>query len=181
MLLDYTNAQAVFPRTNAALKIFEKAGFWLSAGSVAFLGGLAVFSISLRMITGRAVPDDNIIIGDLVVAIVALAWATVTATQGNIVVEVFTNWVGDRGQAALRALGSCVGLVMILPLCWASWSMAEHSIVKMTYYDGLLHWPQWPSRSVFFIAFLMMSLRLVLLAATDIVLAFTGRKTEQVN
>ncbi|MCX7560623.1 TRAP transporter small permease subunit [Sulfitobacter sp. F26204] len=181
MQLDYTNANSVFPRANSILRIFENLAFWFSATSVAILGALAVFSISLRMLTGRAIPDDNIMIGDLVVAIVALSWATVTATQGNIVVEVFTNWVGERGQAMLRLLASLVGMMMIFPLCWASWTMAKHSIIIMTYYDGLLHWPQWPSRTTFFVAFLLMSIRLVFLAATDAVLAIRGPKHEQAN
>ena len=175
MQLDYRNANAVFPRVSTALGVLERAGFWLSSLAVAVLGTLAVTSITLRTLTGRAITDDNIMIGDLVVAIVALSWAIVTATQGNILVEVFTNWVGNRGQAALRVLASIVGLAMILPLCWASGVMAYDAIVKMTYYDGLLHWPQWPSRSIFFISFVMMGLRLLLLASTDAVIAATGR------
>lgn len=181
MQLDYSYADAVFPRASSALRLFERAGFWLSTVSVALLGALASGSIALRTLTGRAITDDNILIGDLVVAVVALSWATVTATQGNIVVEVFTNWVGPRGQAALRLLGSVVGLAMIGLLCWASWQMAYYSIVKLTYYDGLLHWPQWPSRSVFFISFFMMALRLLLLAATDIVLTFRSEPAASVD
>lgn len=179
MQLDYQNADAAFPRASGVLRALEKAGFWLSVVAVAVLGTLAVTSITLRALTGRAIPDDNIMIGDLVVAVVALSWAVVTATQGNIIVEVFTNWVGPRGQAVLRVLASIVGLAMIIPLCWASWVMAHDAIVKMTYYDGLLHWPQWPSRTIFFVSFLMMALRLVLLAATDAVLAITGRSIEE--
>lgn len=175
MELDYRNADAAFPRVSAALRVFERAGFWLSSFAVALLGTLAVTSITLRTVTGRAIPDDNIMIGDLVVAIVALSWAIVTATQGNIIVEVFTNWIGERGQAVLRVLGSLVGLAMIVPLCWASGMMAYDAVAKMTYYDGLLHWPQWPSRSIFFVSFVMMGLRLLLLVATDAVLAATGR------
>ena len=175
MHLDYGHADAAFPRASAALRVVEKAGFWLSSSSVAVLGTLAVTSITLRTLTGRAIPDDNIMIGDLVVAIVALSWAIVTATQGNIVVEVFTNWIGPRGQAGLRVLASIVGLAMIIPLCWASGTMAHHSIVRLTYYDGLLQWPQWPSRSIFFISFVMIGMRLLLLAATDIVLMVSGR------
>jgi TRAP-type mannitol/chloroaromatic compound transport system permease small subunit len=175
MKLDYRYADAAFPRASAALRVLELSGFWLSTVAVTVLGTLAVTSIALRTLTGRAVPDDNIMIGDLVVAIVALSWAVVTATQGNIVVEVFTSWVAGRGQALLRILGSLVGLAMIIPLCWASGTMAYAAIAKLTYYDGLLHWPQWPSRSIFFISFVMMALRLILLIATDAVLAVTGR------
>jgi TRAP-type C4-dicarboxylate transport system permease small subunit len=181
MQLDYSGADAVFPRASHALRLFERAGFWLSTVSVAVLGALASGSIALRALTGRGITDDAILIGDLVVAIVALSWATVTATQGNIVVEVFTNWLGPRGQAALRVLGSIIGLVMIGFLCWASWQMARHSIVLLTYYDGLLHWPQWPSRLAFFLAFLMMALRLLLLTATDIVAAFTAPPANKVD
>lgn len=177
MQLDYSNAGLVFPRANAALRVLERACFRLSTVSVAVLGLLAVTSITLRTLTGRAITDDNILIGDLVVAVVALSWATVTATQGNIVVEVFTNWIGPRGQAALRALGSVVGLAMTVLLCWAAGKMAWDSLVKQTYYDGLLHWPQWPSRSVFFVSFFLMVLRLLLLAATDTILAVTGHAT----
>ena len=111
----------------------------------------------------------------------SMSWATVTATRGNIEVEVFTNWISGRGQSVLRALGSIVGIVMIGLLCWASGKMAYDSIVKLTYFDGLLHWPQWPSRSIFFLSFLMMGLRLILLAATDIALAITGETVKERN
>ena len=179
MQLNYAYADAVFPRLSAVLRSVETVGFWISSTCVAILGLLAVTSISLRTLTGQAITDDNIIIGDLVVGIVALSWATVTATQGNIVVEVFTNWIGPRGQAALRVLAALVGLAMTGLLCWASWKMAHYSIVKQTYYDGLLHWPQWPSRTIFFLSFLMMVARLCFLLVTDAVLMVTGRNVEQ--
>ena len=176
MELDYSRSGRLFPRADRLLRVLETAGLWISSVAVVLLGALVIVSISGRALFGQAVPDDNILVGDLMVAIVALSWAIVTATRGNIVVEVFTNWVGPRGQSVLSALGSLVGLAMILPLTWASWLMLKNAIVRGTYFDGILHVPQWPGRMLFFYAFALMSCRLVLMLATDISAVVGGRQ-----
>lgn len=176
MQLDYSGSGRVLPRASGLLGLVERAGLWVSSAAVVVLGALVIVSISSRVLTGRSIPDDNVMVGDLMVAIVALSWAVVTATRGNIVVEVFTNWMSERAQFWLGALGSLVGLVMIVPLAWASYTMLRHSLLRGTYYDGILAWPQWPARMLFFYAFVLMALRLVLLMADDIAAAL-GRRT----
>jgi TRAP-type C4-dicarboxylate transport system permease small subunit len=156
------------PRLDRTLRALEQAGLRVSAVAVAALGLLVIASISGRALFGRSIPDDNVMVGDLMVAIVALSWAAVTATRGHIAVEVFTNWVRPRLRAGLDALGSLVGLAMILPLSWASWNMLEHALARGTYYDGLLSMPQWPARMLFFYAFALMTCRLLLLLARDV-------------
>lgn len=169
MELDYHDEKGAAPvAPDRWLRALEAAGLWISAAAVVVLGVLIIASIIGRATIGRTIPDDNIMVADLMVGIVALSWAAVTATRGNIVVEVFTNWVGDRGQAGLRALGSLVGLGMIAPLAWASGNMAAHAIQKGTFYDGLLMLPQWPARCLFFYAFAAMTLRLLILLWTDL-------------
>ncbi|MEZ5649903.1 MAG: TRAP transporter small permease subunit [Burkholderiaceae bacterium] len=149
-------------------RLLESLGLWASALAVVVLGSLVIVSIAGRVLIGRIVPDDNILVGDLMVAIVALSWAVVIATRGNIAVEVFTNWVGPRARHLLDAFGSLIGLAMVLPLTWASWLMLGNALTRGTYHDGLLHVPQWPGRLLFFYAFLMMSCRLVLLIVDDL-------------
>lgn len=172
MDLDYSGSGKLFPRADRVLRALETMGLWVSSVAVVLLGLLVIVSIAGRALIGKTVPDDNILVGDLMIAIVALSWAAVTATRGNIVVEVFTNWIGRRGQYLLDALGSLVGLAMIVPLTWASWLMLDYAFVRGTYFDGILHVPQWPGRLLFFYAFLMMGLRLVLLLVNDLGCAF---------
>jgi TRAP-type C4-dicarboxylate transport system permease small subunit len=175
MELDYSGVDAVFPRLHRIMRKIDLAGLWLAAASVAILGVIVISSITMRALTGRDIPDGNVVVGDLVVAVVALAWGVVTGTRGNIFVEVFTNWTTGRARAALDAFASLVGLAMIVPLAWASYVMLAQSVRLGTYYDGVLQVPQWPSRLLFFYAFLIMSLRLVFLLVTDIVVAARSR------
>lgn len=178
MELDYSESGRRLPRLQRVFRVLESLGLWASAIAVVILGTLVIVSITGRVLIGRIVPDDNVLVGELMVAIVALAWATVIATRGNISVEVFTNRVGQRGRRLIDAFGSLIGLAMVLPLTWASWLMLDNALTRGTYHDGLLHVPQWPGRLLFFYAFLMMSCRLVLLIIDDLS-AFLGPRPER--
>lgn len=162
---DATRPEGAFGR---GLRRLEMAGLWIAAAAVAALGLLIVVSIAGRALAGVMAPDVNVLAGDLMVAIAALGWGAVTATGGHIEVELFTRRAGPRASALLGAFGALVGLAMIVPLAWASWTMLVHALTRGTYYDGVLDWPQWPARMLFFIAFALMALRLLAMLAAGL-------------
>jgi len=168
MKLEYDESRVIFPRIERLLRGIERAGLWISSVCVVLLGLLVMLQVGLRSLGYRGIPDHNVLAGDLMVAIVALAWMVVTATRGHIEVEFFTSRVGERGRALLSALGGVVGLLMILPLAWASWKMLRNAVLRMTYYDGVMAFPQWPARLLFFAAFTLMAVRLTTLVIYDV-------------
>ncbi len=169
MQLEYKEDRVLLPGAERVLRAIEGVGFWISSVAVVLLATVVIVQVILRATGFAGIPDHNLIASDLMVAIVALSWMVVTATRGHIEVEVFTSRMGERGLLLLSALGSLVGLLMIVPLTWASWNMLRNAVVRMTYYDGVMAFPQWPARLIFFVAFFLMAVRLVTLIVYDIV------------
>jgi TRAP-type C4-dicarboxylate transport system permease small subunit len=176
MELDYSKTGKLFPRADRVFRALEKAGLWVSSVALVLMGLLVVVSIGGRALIGKTIPDDNLLIGGLMVATVALSLAVVAATRGNIVVEVFTNKIGDRGHRLLNAFSSFIGLAMMIPLTWASWLALKYAVVRGTYFDGLLHVPQWPARVLFFSSFILISVRLLLMLVEDVAGAISSNR-----
>ena len=151
----------------ALLTWLEKIGLSLSAVAIVLLGLLVTVSVLGRLVSGQMIPDDIVISGELMVTLVALPWAYITADRGHISVEVFTNWISSRGHAWLDILAGIVALVMVVPLTWATGQVFLHAAEFGSYFDGDLYLPEWPGRLTFFIGFAMMTLRFLIQLGQD--------------
>jgi len=149
------------------LSVIEKAGLDLSVIAIVVLALLVTVSIAGRLILGSAIPDDIIIAGELMVALVALPWAIVTADRGHIAVEVFTTRVKGSGNIWLDILSTFAALVMMVPLTLAVGSALMTSIDYGSYFDGDLYLPQWPGRLMFFLGYALMLARFAFLLRDD--------------
>jgi len=81
------------------------------------------------------------------VMVTALPFAYVTRTQGQITVEMFTNWMPRRSRALLEAL---VGLVVLAYLLALAWKTGEEAIAKTALGElrdaGVTQIIVWPTR-----------------------------------
>tara|TARA_R110002094_G_scaffold209327_3_gene179755 strand:- start:418 stop:975 length:558 start_codon:yes stop_codon:yes gene_type:complete len=152
----------------AILVWLEKLGLWLSCAGIAVLGSMIIVTVVARYFVGSIIPDDLIIAGELMVTLVALPWAFVTADRGHIAVELFTNWATGRARILLDMFAALVGLVMVVPLTYATWMDLVTAIEYGSYFDGDLYLPEWPGRTMFFIGFALMLVRMLLVLITDL-------------
>jgi len=151
----------------APLAFVEKLFLRIASICVVILGTVILVKIIGRVFRFPAVPDDIVISGELMVILVALPWAYVTADRGHVSVEVFTDWMSPRAHRILAVFGGIVGLMMIAPLAWATGTAFVTAFNFGSYFDGELYLPQWPGRLAFFVGFALMLVRLVVLIVTD--------------
>lgn len=163
----------------AFLVWLENVGVVVSSIAIVILAGVITISVVGRTFFGSMIPDDLVISGELMVTLVALPWAYITAERGHIAVELFTNWTSERARIRLDILAAVVGLAMIGPLTWATGIALWQAIDYGSYFDGEFYLPEWPGRSMFFLGFLMMLIRLLLILVTDITRLIYHGKTEK--
>ncbi|SLN75746.1 TRAP transporter small permease [Oceanibacterium hippocampi] len=152
----------------APLAWIEKTGVDVSALAIIVLGVIITVSVLGRTFFGKMIPDDIVISGELMVTLVALPWAYVTADRGHVAVEVFTDWMSRGAQVWLELLAVIVGLVMVAPLTWATGVALWQAWDFGSYFDGVLYLPEWPGRLTFFIGFALMLVRLLFILVGDV-------------
>lgn len=162
----------------AILVWLEKAGLIISCVAIAILGVMITVSVTARYFVGSIIPDELIFAGELMVTLVALPWAFVTADRGHIAVELFTNWVKGRGRLYLDIFATLIGLAMVVPLTWATGIDLVTAIKFESYFDGDLYLPEWPGRLMFFIGFILMLIRMFLLLISDVLSLYDYHEPE---
>jgi TRAP-type C4-dicarboxylate transport system permease small subunit len=103
------------------------------------------------------------------VAVTALPFAYVTRSQGQISVEMFTNWLPARWIALLEA---CVGLAVLLYVGVLAWKIGQEAIAMTVLGEvhdaGTMQFVTWPSRWLPSIGFGVMACAVALRVVEDI-------------
>lgn len=150
---------------------------------------LAICMIITVTIFGRflfnvSVPDDVVMVRELMIGAVVLPLAYVAAERMHIMVEVFTGYMPDSWQPALNLLGSLTGCLMLLPILYGGYLNFESAALDESYFFGELSLPEWPGRLAFLIGYVAFILRLLVLTGEDALSVFrtlTGRDTQSSN
>lgn len=130
---------------------------------------IVTITVLSRWLYRPVIPDDVLVVRELMVAVILLPLAGVTAHRAHISVTVFTNWVAGRGTAFLSALGHCVGLMFVSWLIWAGWRLFHSAWTSGEYYDGDIYIPMWIGYAVFLVALMTFAGRLIAMIRRDIV------------
>jgi TRAP-type C4-dicarboxylate transport system permease small subunit len=149
------------------LHVLETAAIGLAMLAIAGAALLIFVSVLGRTFLGTSIPDDVILAENLMPGIVALPLAYVAARRGHIEVEVFTNFLPQRGRMALRLFGSLLGLVLFGMIAWSAFNVTLSDFERGRFYEGLLQLPQWPAKALFVLGLTLLSLRLALNAIQD--------------
>lgn len=156
----------------------ERALSFVAGGTLLVMGALVTASVLAREQLGVTLPDDILLIGLAMVAVVTLPLAHVQREKGQIAVTVIT----DRLPPAFGAVGRVVGHVLGMMLFGAIAILTVESVpvayAENHYYDGQLHVPVWPVKMIFGIGMGLFALRLGLCGVGDIVVWRTRRKAE---
>ncbi len=142
------------------LACVEQWCLYLSMAAVLVMGALIVAAICGRWLFSLQIPDDVLLVRDLMIVAIAMPQAAVATARQNIVVEVFTDRASERTKARLDTIGNLVGLVLFAFLTWGAGTEFWHAWQSGAYYDGDLDLPQWPGRFACFFGFGMLTLRL---------------------
>jgi len=153
----------------------------LGAIAVIALGALIAGNVVLRAVFDYSIPDSVVIAKELMIAVVVLPLAAVTAARAHVVVEFLANRLPEKVQAWLIALGWLVGLLVMLVLLYAGWRELSSTWQSGGFFFGDLSLPKWPGRLVFVLGVSVCVVRLVQLLCSDGAAAWRGNNNVTSN
>ena len=127
-------------------------GGLLSALAAIGLGLLCIIvttTVVVRALGFVLIPDDVLLVQELMVAVIMLPLGAVTALREHIAVTVFTERVPPRGKLLLALLAHTVGCVFAAAMLWVGIRSLIGAIDSGEYYDGDLDLPTWIGWAVF--------------------------------
>ncbi|MEZ5674022.1 MAG: TRAP transporter small permease [Thalassovita sp.] len=120
-----------------------------------------------RNLFGSQIPDEVVIISEMMVAAVVLPLGYCAAERSFVAVEVFNGMIGPRMDAVLHVLAAVIGIMAILPITYAGFESLIKAVENGDYNFGTLNLPEWPGWLAFFLGYLMFMIRLLVLLVTD--------------
>jgi TRAP-type C4-dicarboxylate transport system permease small subunit len=160
---------------DAVLSVLERGLLVVSV--IAFIGvgllmGAAILS---REFFGFGVPDDAVIVSQLMLVSITCALGYVTAQRAHIAIDILYDKLGPRTRYVLDLISSLAGLIAFIPIAlWAFGDLsAAYQTGRLNY--GQLQLPMWPSYLFFALGLSLMCLRLVVIFMTDL-LAGAGKE-----
>lgn len=149
-----------------------------AGGGLAFVASVAMVVLMLHVVvdvTGRYV-FNHPLPGTLetvtyyyMVMVTALPFAYVTRSQGQITVEMFTNWLPSRWLYLLEAFAGAIMLIYVSLLAWKIGQEAvEMTRIGEVHDAGTTQFIGWPSRWVPAIAFGVMACAVALRIVEDV-------------
>lgn len=156
---------------------------FLLVSVVCILGLCAIItsSVFLRLFSASGIPDEVVIVGELMIGALILPLAFVAADRGFISVEIFTQRLGPKWQQALNVLTVLIGLLAVTPITYAAFLSMVDAFESESYFFGLLALPKWPGHTLFFLGYILFFIRLIDLAVYDSLVALGVIKSKQLT
>jgi TRAP-type C4-dicarboxylate transport system permease small subunit len=151
--------EKLFPENNVRITWPEHFIFVLAMCSVVFLGVIVTTTIISRWLGHPLIPDDVLIVQELMIGVIILPLAYVTASNGHIAVTVFTRKMGVQITRKLDVVGHIFGLVFITGLFLAGADMFYDAWESEDYYDGDLNFPKWIGHGLYALGLLALIIR----------------------
>lgn len=153
----------------------ERALSTLAAVALAVLCSIVTTTVVVRAASFALIPDDILLVQELMVAVILLPLAAVTAQRQQIAVTVFTERMGLRGKAVLALLAHVVGVIFAGALFTVGVKSALAAHASGEYFDGVLYLPTWLGWAVFSLGTGAFLLRLILQFGVDLLHLASGR------
>jgi TRAP-type C4-dicarboxylate transport system permease small subunit len=148
----------------------------LAGGILLLMGLLVTASVLAREQLGVTLPDDILIVGLSMVAVVSLPLAHVQRDRGQIAVTVITDRLPSAVGAIGRIAGNLIGMVLFGSIGFLTVQSVPEAFAENHYYDGQLLIPVWPVKAVFGAGMGLFALRLALCALADVLVWRDGSK-----
>lgn len=156
------------------LKKFEHGALILAGVCIVILGLMITLTVATRNLFGWGIPDDVVIVRELMVGAIFLPLAYVTADYSHITIEFLFKRLGKHAKLWLLAGGSLVSLVILLPLAFSAWHGFFYAATSGAYFFGELELPEWPGRFAFFAGSALFIVRLSIILVADFRAAISG-------
>lgn len=121
----------------------------LSAVAVAAMCVLITVTVLSRWLYSGIIPDDVLLVRELMVAVILLPLAAVSARRDQIAVSIFTDRLSGRPRMAIALIGDAVGILFIGALLFAGMRLFADSWGSGDYYDGDIYIPMWFGHAVY--------------------------------
>lgn len=148
----------------------ERALSFLAGLILLAMGALITASVLAREQIGITLPDDILIVGLAMVAVVCLPLARVQRDKGQIAVTVITDNLPPKVGDAGRIIGHLIGVFLFGAIAYQTVQSVPQAFVENHYYDGQLSIPVWPVKVVFGLGMGLFALRLALCVIGDLLM-----------
>ena len=138
------------------------------------LGLMITLTVVSRNLFGWGIPDDVVIVRELMVGAVFLPLAYVTAGYSHITINFLFKRLSERAKLRMLDIGSLISLLILLPLAVSAWQGFFHAASSGAYFFGDLELPEWPGRFAFFAGAALFIIRLSIICVADIRAAISG-------
>lgn len=156
------------------LKMIERGALMLAGLCIVALGLMITLTVVSRNLFGWGIPDDVVIVRELMVGAVFLPLAYVTAGYSHITINFLFKRLSKNAKLWMLSLGSLISLLILLPLAVSAWLGFFHAASSGAYFFGDLELPEWPGRFAFFTGAALFITRLSIICVTDIRAAING-------
>ncbi|MEC7765117.1 MAG: TRAP transporter small permease [Pseudomonadota bacterium] len=132
------------------------------------MAAMITLNVVSRWIGRAIIPDDILIVQELMVLVILFPLGVVTAARGHISVDLLTEWVRQKGRYRLAVLEHCIGLIMMGGITYAAWRGFVQAWDTQDYYSGTLDIPMWIGHASFLFGSLVFLMRLFAMLISDI-------------
>jgi TRAP-type C4-dicarboxylate transport system permease small subunit len=133
----------------------------LAALAIAVLCAIVTLTVVSRWFDWLLSPDEVLLVRELMVAVILLPLAAVTARRLHIAVTLFTGRIAGRCRRQLARLGGAVGLLFVGLLLWAGIRNLAGAVATGEYHDGEMQLPVFVAQAVYVLGLGACCLRLV--------------------
>ncbi len=132
------------------------------------LGAVVSISIVSRALGDNVIPDDVLVVSELMLVVILAPLPLVTVMREHIAVTIFTERLGAAPLRLLDVFGHAVGVIFFSVLAWAFAVMLAGSWETGEYYEGFLRIPHWLGHAFATAALALVAARLMILLVTDV-------------
>ena len=106
---------------------------------------LSVADVIGRFLFNHPIEGTFELVGMLMVVIGFLGLGYCQLVKGNIMIDIFTNRFGPRGQALLNIVSFIISVVICVLIVWQGWLRAwDYAFKELGGTTNTLHIPYWP-------------------------------------
>ena len=146
----------------------------LGAIAIAALCLLIVGSVFTREILGFGIPDNLILVRELMVPAILFPLSATTSRRAHVSIEVLAQHFDDGLNRWIAVFAALCGLIILIALFSASWLQFTKTWASGAHHGGDLLIPKWITRGICVFAFFLTTLRLFQILWIDLKAAITG-------
>jgi len=84
-----------------------------------------------------------------------LPLSVVAGRRAHIAVDLVVRHFSPRVRRRIDLFNGCIGLLILIAIMWSGWINFGTAWTRNSYYDGRLELPEWPSRLVFVVGYVL--------------------------